>query len=134
MAFNTDDEGLRAERALDMFMRDVVVPLAAKTNAVVLVAPYSCCAMSVAFCKAATMAKGKYGDHLPFTTLAFVNAIWLMGPIKKQIATSMAVQIYNSCPAWKRHKGRINVAYRNAYGPALADNFELMVSNWHFST
>ena len=35
MSFNTDDEGLRAERALDLFMANEVVPIAAATNAVV---------------------------------------------------------------------------------------------------
>ena len=40
--FLTDDEELRAERRLDGFMSDVIIPLAARTNAIVIVNAFTC--------------------------------------------------------------------------------------------
>ncbi|MAJ97152.1 MAG: hypothetical protein CMI56_00870 [Parcubacteria group bacterium] len=127
LPFRTDEEGIEADRALDIFMRDVIIPLAAQTNAVVIVSPFKSCSMSMSFCKAASMAKASYGDRLPFTIMTFVAAIWLMGVV--DIPGSISHDIFNQCDQWKKDKIRINRAYHNVYtlkeDPELADTYDL---------
>ena len=40
--FVTDKEECQAERQLDNFMSDIILPLAARTNAIVIVNPFTC--------------------------------------------------------------------------------------------
>eukprot|EP00961_Rhodomonas_salina_P096625 1299836-Rhodomonas_salina.1 len=66
MAFPTDSEGYDTEFRLEQFMSKVVVPLAAETNAIVVVTCYSCCSLGLAFGRAASLAKARYNGKLPF--------------------------------------------------------------------
>ena len=68
----TRNEAALAEKRLDLFMSEVILPKAVANNAVVLTSAtkYNCL-LSDAFNRAVAMQRARYGATLPFTVLAF---------------------------------------------------------------
>jgi hypothetical protein len=60
LSFSTDDEGFEAERNIDYFIMEVLIPLCERTNAVVICTPNRACTLSMSFGKAASFLAAKY--------------------------------------------------------------------------
>jgi hypothetical protein len=67
LSFSTNAGGIEAERNLDIFTKDVLIPLCIKTNAIVICTPTRACSLGMSFGKAASFLTPIYeGYHLYF--------------------------------------------------------------------
>ncbi len=72
---NFDDEA-EAEAKIDMFMSDVLIPLAAQTHAVVLCSAVTgSCMLSTSFLRMYSLLKNKWSGPPPFTVISITNDI-----------------------------------------------------------
>ena len=70
-AFVKQTDEASAVQKLDLFMSNVLVPLAAETNAVVLCSALTCdCALSESFLRTYAAKRAKWGEKEPFTVLS----------------------------------------------------------------
>ena len=75
-AFSVEDEEHRAEKRLDAFMADVLIPLAARTNAIIIVNAFTCnCVLAQSFNRMVALQKSTWGNKLPFTILAMTDHV-----------------------------------------------------------
>jgi len=66
-----------AERRLDVFMADVLIPLAVRTNAIVLACALRTeCMLTDSFTRMYSVLKSQWGDKVPFTLMAVTTDIW----------------------------------------------------------
>ena len=66
-----------AERRLDVFMADVLIPLAARTNAIVLACALRTeCMLTDSFTRMYSVLKSQWGDKTPFTLMAVTTDVW----------------------------------------------------------
>jgi hypothetical protein len=61
LSFASNEEGMIAERNLDIFTQKVLIPLVVKTNAIVICTPTRACSLGMSFGKAASFLSSKYG-------------------------------------------------------------------------
>ena len=74
--FLSQAEERAAEARIDVFMADVLIPLAARTSAVVLCdAVDGGCILSTSFKRMTSVARAQWGGELPFTVLSTTNDI-----------------------------------------------------------
>ena len=77
-AFTSAAEERRAEERLDRFMAEVLIPLAAQTNAIVFCnASPSVCILSAALTRMYAVQRSKWGSKAPFTIISATAAIAL---------------------------------------------------------
>ena len=75
-SFLSREEESAAEARIDMFMADVIIPLAAQTNAVVLCnAVPDDCILSTSFTRMYSVARAKWHGPPPFTVISSTNAL-----------------------------------------------------------
>ena len=69
--FSTREEERLAEARIDLFMSDVLIPLAASTNAVVICcALQGWCALSESFTRMYSLVRARYPGRPPFTVIS----------------------------------------------------------------
>jgi hypothetical protein len=66
LSFSTDAEGMEAERNLDVFVKEVLIPLCIKTSAVVICTPTKACSLGMSFGKAASFLAPTYEGYSAF--------------------------------------------------------------------
>jgi hypothetical protein len=66
LSFLTNAEGIEAERNLDVFVKEVLIPLCIKTSAVVLCTPSKECSLGMSFGKAASFLAPTYEGYSAF--------------------------------------------------------------------
>ena len=70
-AFRTAREEQTAKTAIDTFVGEVLLPLAAKQNAIILCSAHSCtCALTASLSRMFAAQRGKWGNDIPFHILA----------------------------------------------------------------
>ena len=75
--FLTDEDEQEAEAKVDMFMSDVIIPLAAQTHAVVLCdAIPGNCLLSTSFLRMYAVMKAKWAGPSPFTVISTTSNFW----------------------------------------------------------
>merc|ERR1719191_1688101 len=68
--WETWNDAQQAEEKLDCFMRDVLIPLAAETNAVIFLSPVEgSCMLASSFNRMFSVERAKWGGSVPFTTI-----------------------------------------------------------------
>jgi len=69
--FLNEEEERIAEEKLDSLMSEVIIPLAARTNAIVLTNAFTCnCSLALSFLKMVALQKSKWGKKPPFWVFA----------------------------------------------------------------
>jgi hypothetical protein len=64
LSFSTNSEGIKAEQKLDLFTKEVLIPLCIKTNAIVICTPTRACSLGMSFGKAASFLAPTYDGYL----------------------------------------------------------------------
>ena len=68
--FLSPQEEAAAEERIDCFMTDVVIPLAARTNAIVIANAFTCnCILAASFMRMVALQKSKWGTKPPFSII-----------------------------------------------------------------
>eukprot|EP00929_Paragymnodinium_shiwhaense_P051531 TRINITY_DN25919_c0_g1_i1.p1 TRINITY_DN25919_c0_g1~~TRINITY_DN25919_c0_g1_i1.p1 ORF type:complete len:957 (+),score=178.37 TRINITY_DN25919_c0_g1_i1:103-2973(+) len=76
MPFVSEEEERAVLQRLDTFMADVLIPLAASTNAVVVTCALTeTCILTESFSKMFALARSKWGLHVPFSILSLSGAV-----------------------------------------------------------
>ena len=74
--FAVEEQERLAEEKLDAFMAQVVIPLAARTHAIVIVSPYDCmCCLARSFYRMVNLQRMRWGGHLPFSVVNVTGQI-----------------------------------------------------------
>ena len=74
--FAAEEQERLAEEKLDAFMAQVVIPLAARTHAIVIVSPYDCmCCLARSFYRMVNLQRMRWGGHLPFSVVNVTGQI-----------------------------------------------------------
>ena len=74
--FLTPEEERAAEKRIEGFMADVVIPLAAQTNAIVICsATPNVCILSASLTRMYQVERAKWGSRAPFTIISATSAI-----------------------------------------------------------
>ena len=77
--FVDEEEERLAEERLNVFMLDVVIPLAARTSAIVLVNAFNCnCILAQAFNRMVGVCRSKWKGHLPFSIISMTAEVYCM--------------------------------------------------------
>lgn len=98
------DDMVKKERKLEVFLKDVLVPLAAEARALVLIESNPECTLSMAFTRAVQLSRARYGDKLPFITLTSVLVISMHKAILPDAPPNLAREIYSQCERWKERQ------------------------------
>jgi hypothetical protein len=69
LSFVEDSEGINAERKMDIFTLEVLIPLCEKTNAVVICTPTRACSLGMSFGKAASFLASTKGYCVLFNII-----------------------------------------------------------------
>ena len=74
--FAAEEQVRLAEEKLDAFMAEVVIPLAARTHAIVIVNPHDCmCCLARSFYRMVNLQRMRWGGHLPFSVVSVTGLI-----------------------------------------------------------
>ena len=74
--FAAEEQERLAEEKLDAFMAQVVIPLAARTHAIVIVNPHDCmCCLARSFYRMVNLQRMRWGGHLPFSVVNVTGLI-----------------------------------------------------------
>jgi len=94
-----------------LFMKTVIIPLACKTNALIIVEGSNDCFLSESLTQAAITEQARLGSKCPFTVLATCleheigwkgRGSLKVGGLKKRDKKSIAAQIYDQCKPWQK--------------------------------
>ena len=114
-AFVTDDEELRAERRLDSFMADVIIPLAARTNAIVMVNAFTCnCFLTQSFQRMVALQSMKWGGKPPFWVFAMTSEMSCIYGNTSPDAEWRKIR--SQCRAWRLREPQIYAACHKETG------------------
>ena len=108
--FNTSREERDVSRRLDEFMSDILIPLAASNNAVVLCAAVqSDCVLTASFTRMYAVQRSRWGNTLPFTIISLTNATDAF--YRNTKTDSQWSSIRSQSPAWQRADKRVRRTY-----------------------
>ena len=97
--FLSKQDEFTAEAKIDRFMLEVIIPLAAQTNAVVFCeAIPTYCVLAASFFRMYAIAKAKYGGKTPFTVISSTDNIL---ELYKSKSTAEDEGLQNQEPYWK---------------------------------
>ena len=110
--FLHEEDDRRAEERLDCFMSEVLIPLAVRTNAIVIIHPFtSQCALSQSFQRMVQLQRGKWPrGQAPFKTVTMTNLLFLLHMNPDENAEWLKIR--NQCTAWKRRSSAIKQAFQ----------------------
>lgn len=105
-SFVNDDDERQAEQRLDSFMADVIIPLAARTNAIVMVNAFTCnCSLTQSFQRMVELQKMKWGGNPPFWVFAMTCEMHCL--YGNQDPDSEWRRIKSQCRAWRLREPKI---------------------------
>jgi hypothetical protein len=94
-----------SEWNLELFCREILVPLAIETKALVIGNCFADDALYMAFCKAAEAVKAKYSGKLPFTTFGMADAPCLSMACVTDGTTTR--KMFDSCISWRQRYAKV---------------------------
>ena len=110
--FLSDEEERLAEQRLDTFLADVLLPLAARTHAIVFVDAFaSSCLLTKAFLRMVALHRGKWGGSLPFWIIAMSSS--MQNLYRNPDAQSEWRFVKQHCRAWGYRDASILEAMRH---------------------
>ena len=116
--FLTLAEEMRAESKIDTFMNEIMLPLAAETNAIVLCnAIPGLCKLSSSFLKMYAATKAKWGSKPPFTVLSMSCNMWYFYANKNPDACWRTVA--QKSKAWAARDKKIKELVTKGYGGTI---------------
>lgn len=119
-AFTSNDEAGRAEDLLDNFILNVVLPLAAQTQAVILCSGTKCCQLSCALDRCMMIQRSKYAVDQPFSVITMNAATANL--YNNEDLNSNWRQVRRLSPVWsRRHKKITEVQSTYLYPDAKDD-------------
>eukprot|EP00929_Paragymnodinium_shiwhaense_P084674 TRINITY_DN452_c0_g1_i1.p1 TRINITY_DN452_c0_g1~~TRINITY_DN452_c0_g1_i1.p1 ORF type:complete len:993 (+),score=115.47 TRINITY_DN452_c0_g1_i1:91-3069(+) len=99
--FESIEEEDIVDAKIDIFMMEVLIPLAERTNAIVLCTAVPCeCILATSFTRMCKTMRGKWGGSMPFTVLSFCNTLDLLYKNEKKKAYWQRVR--KQCRAWQQ--------------------------------
>jgi len=118
--FLSDEEERLAEQRLDIFLADVLLPLAARTHAIVFVNAFpSSCLLTKAFLRMVALHRGKWGGALPFWIIAMTSS--MQNLYRNPDAHSEWRFVRQHCRAWGYRDAAILEAMRRKLGSPKQD-------------
>ena len=120
---NEVDDQAEAEWGIESFMRDVLVPLAAETNALVVGSAFKDDTMMMLFSKVADSLDAKFGSvgQSPWQMFGFADAPSLAMACCDPTTTAFAY--FKACRTWQEKYSRILVAKHMSKPGARTDDF-----------
>ena len=98
--FLTTEDERKAEDQLDCFMADVIIPLAARTSAIVLVNAFSQnCVLAQSFYRMVNIRRAKWAGQLPFSIVELVVEVCVLMTNTNEDAEWLNIK--SKCKAWK---------------------------------
>uniref|UniRef100_A0A7S0ECB3 SMODS and SLOG-associating 2TM effector domain-containing protein n=1 Tax=Hanusia phi TaxID=3032 RepID=A0A7S0ECB3_9CRYP len=110
----TEDEVEQGENRLCQFFRDVLVPLCAQTNAIVLAGCSDWDVMSAAFSRAVNLQKSSWGSEKPFTTIGF--GYHFCFHLSTEMEGTMANDLSNASNFWAKKRDVIERFLQSRWG------------------
>jgi hypothetical protein len=109
--FLSEEDERCAEEKLDCFMSEVLIPLAVRTNAIVIIHPFtSHCALSQSFQRMVELQKGKWpSGKLPFQIVTMLKDLFFLH--MNPDSSAEWIKIRNQCDAWKKRYFLIKDAF-----------------------
>jgi hypothetical protein len=109
--FLNDEEERRAEGRLDSFMSDVIIPLAARTHAIVIVNAFTCnCFLTQSFQRMVALQKMRWGGKPPFWVFAMTNEMFALYGNTSLDAEWRKVR--SQCRAWRLREPKIYESFQ----------------------
>ena len=99
--FASRDEATQTQRRLTTFFKEVLLPLAAETNAIVLCSAANNDALSTTLAETMPLFTAKFGGKLPFTVLAMNNATMFERSMLYR-PDSLACDLANKSKNWRK--------------------------------
>ena len=126
--FMDDEDMFKAEWKMECFMRDVLVPLAAETSALIIGSAFKDASLMMMFARVARSLASKYGGMggTPWTMLGFAGAPKLLKMIDSPNSEACAWMKFS--PRWQERKGLVAAAKRNSSKgdtPASGEDFDI---------
>eukprot|EP00929_Paragymnodinium_shiwhaense_P084675 TRINITY_DN452_c0_g1_i2.p1 TRINITY_DN452_c0_g1~~TRINITY_DN452_c0_g1_i2.p1 ORF type:complete len:985 (+),score=113.78 TRINITY_DN452_c0_g1_i2:91-3045(+) len=104
--FESISEEDTVDAKIDIFMMDVLIPLAVQTNAIVLCTAVPCeCILATSFTRMCKTMRGRWGGTMPFTVLSFCNTLDLL--YKNPKKTSYWRTVREQCRAWRQRDSAV---------------------------
>jgi len=111
--FLSDEDERCASQRLDNFMSDVILPLAARTNAIVMVNAFTCnCFLAHSFQRMVALQKMKWGGKLPFWVVAMTSQIQAIYGNTNPDAEWRKIK--SQCRAWRLREPKIYEAFHHS--------------------
>jgi len=105
------------ENRLDLFMSNVLIPLAARTNAIVLCNAAHCeCALSAAFTRMYAVMRSQWNGPPPFTVLSVSNST--IAFYHNPNMQAHWLHIRSACKAWAARDAKMIEVYKKTMGDA----------------
>jgi hypothetical protein len=126
--FIDDEDMFKAEWKMECFMRDVLVPLAAETSALIIGSAFKDASLMMMFARVARSLASKYGGMggSPWTMLGFAGAPKLLKMINNPTSEASAWMKFS--PRWQERRGLIATAKRNSNKgetPGSVEDFDI---------
>lgn len=108
--FEHDEDLFQAEWKMECFMREVLVPLAAETNALIVGSAFQDASLMMMFSRVARSMTSKYGGmgSSPWTMLGFAGAPKLLKSLEDQKST--ACEWFKLSKRWQDRKSAVIAA------------------------
>jgi len=101
-SFLSRDEEMQAQNRIDMFMAEVLIPLAEQTCAVVITqAIHGLCALSTSFMKVCSARKAKWTGKVPFTVISMTSNVSFL--YNNPDLNAYWRKIRRVCKTWRMH-------------------------------
>eukprot|EP01046_Picozoa_sp_COSAG06_P046212 COSAG06_NODE_6514_length_2898_cov_3.997998_2_plen_729_part_01 len=124
-SFVSRDEATQACRRLINFFKEVLMPLAAETNAIVLCPASNVEALSTALAEVMPLFTAKSGGNLPFTVLSITPAAGILDYSTLYDPQSLSCEIANKSKYWKKALPKLE-----ATAPNIAKEYDMSVQEY----
>jgi hypothetical protein len=115
--FASREEATLATRRLANFFKEVLLPLAAETNAILLCSAQNGCILSSILAEVMPLFSARYGGKLPFTVFGVgpaVNFTW--NARVENAPNSLACELSTKSKNWQKGLGKMEAAAHKLYG------------------
>lgn len=110
--FASVEEEEEAETQLDMFMADILIPLAAQTNAIVLCDAIPCeCILTRSFTRMYAVARARWGTTAPFTVLSTGERVKNLYHNPKPLGKCYWHEVRRSSKTWRQRDAKLAANY-----------------------
>eukprot|EP00747_Dinoflagellata_sp_TGD_P149465 gnl/TRDRNA2_/TRDRNA2_177016_c0_seq1.p1 gnl/TRDRNA2_/TRDRNA2_177016_c0~~gnl/TRDRNA2_/TRDRNA2_177016_c0_seq1.p1 ORF type:complete len:1155 (-),score=236.24 gnl/TRDRNA2_/TRDRNA2_177016_c0_seq1:118-3582(-) len=108
----TPKDGEATEHQLLLLAKDIILPLAIKTNALIIGG--ESCSLTAAFTRVAAPFQRQMGDDCPFDILLFIRACFF--ELESGSAGSLAYHVRKQIKPWEKEQESFKTALGNRYG------------------